>query len=142
LAAFALRRFFVVAGALDVARETFALAKAFETSEQLLNGFVTAWFDLNHVCGSSFKKGAEPSNSTESKICGFSIPRNQAYHLIGKAVIPHQQLFYHTTRYSQTIDDSNSLICSYLERISAVHIRRFAGWRTTEIAHSEPSFRL
>ena len=51
-----LGRLFVVAGALDVARQPFALAKSFETSEQLLNRLVTAWFDLNHVFGSSFKK--------------------------------------------------------------------------------------
>jgi hypothetical protein len=43
-----LRRFFIVAVALHVARKPLALAKALETLENLLNRLVRPWFDLNH----------------------------------------------------------------------------------------------
>ena len=49
LAAFSLGGFLVVAGPLHFAGEAFALAKALETFEHLLDGFVASGSDFDHV---------------------------------------------------------------------------------------------
>ena len=127
-AAAAFGRLLVVAGALDFAREAFALAQPLKTAKKLLDGFVASGFYLKHCRSSSSKistqaaakpvRGQPPASSPPARTRGLCHQASTVCYLID-APVTRGTDSAPPTQNPGTAGDPNCLAVTVLQHDSA-----------------------